>query len=209
MTVDTIRTGDPVGGGWNAHAKTLVKLLTSLKREHMPLRAVEVGVFRGETSAHLLQALPDLYLWMVDPWKAAQDGDEWKKSGDRIAKLGQDEMDAVFNEAHNRTAFAEYRRSIFREPSVMAATLLADALKDWPNLDGFDLCFIDAEHSYTACKADIAAWWPLVRKGGILAGHDYQHRRYKGVTQAVDEWASLQGLQVTAHRGKVWSVLKP
>lgn len=53
----------------------------------------------------------------------------------------------------------------------------------------FDLVFIDADHSYEAVKSDIEAWWPLVKEGGIMAGHDYDHntRQWPGVYKAVHE----------------------
>ena len=38
----------------------------------------------------------------------------------------------------------------------------------------FDLIFIDADHSYEAVREDIIAWWPKVKNGGIISGHDYQ-----------------------------------
>lgn len=53
-------------------------------------------------------------------------------------------------------------------PSGDAAALLADS--------SFDLIFIDADHSYTAVRDDIAAWRSKVRPGGILCGHDCEAR---------------------------------
>lgn len=38
---------------------------------------------------------------------------------------------------------------------------------------GFDAVYLDADHSYSAVVADIEAWLPLVRSGGILCGHDF------------------------------------
>ena len=48
------------------------------------------------------------------------------------------------------------------------------------------LCFIDAWHDYESVKADIDAWWPTVKAGGVLMGHDYADGGY-GVKRAVDE----------------------
>jgi hypothetical protein len=46
--------------------------------------------------------------------------------------------------------------------------------------------FIDAEHTYESCKADLNAWWPHVMQGGVIIGHDYES--FPGVKQAADEF---------------------
>lgn len=37
----------------------------------------------------------------------------------------------------------------------------------------FDLVYVDAAHDYKSVKEDIEHWIPKIKKGGILAGHDY------------------------------------
>ena len=49
------------------------------------------------------------------------------------------------------------------------------------------LFFIDGDHSYEGCKADIEAWLPKLREGGVMAGHDYEHPQFPGVKKSVDE----------------------
>lgn len=63
-----------------------------------------------------------------------------------------------------------------------------DAAKLFPEKH-FDLVFIDADHSYEAVKTDIEAWWPLIKDGGILCGHDYCHnaKSWPGVHKAIHE----------------------
>lgn len=65
--------------------------------------------------------------------------------------------------------------------SLNAANLLSTTM--------YDLVFIDADHSYEAVKADIEAWWPKVKIGGILAFHDYDHngRSWPDVHKAIHE----------------------
>jgi predicted O-methyltransferase YrrM len=62
-----------------------------------------------------------------------------------------------------------------------------------------DMVFIDGEHSYEGCKGDILAWLPEIKKGGIIAIHDYRKgdlaatpdgphpKPWPGVDQAVQE----------------------
>ena len=37
----------------------------------------------------------------------------------------------------------------------------------------FDMVYIDADHTEEAVYADLLAWYPKVRAGGVLSGHDY------------------------------------
>ncbi|NOR90110.1 MAG: hypothetical protein GQ524_07625 [Anaerolineales bacterium] len=50
-----------------------------------------------------------------------------------------------------------------------------------------DFVFIDGDHSYDHVKADVQAWLPHIREGGILCGHDYGWDKWAGVKQAFDE----------------------
>lgn len=49
----------------------------------------------------------------------------------------------------------------------------------------FDAVFIDADHSYKAVMEDISAWYPKVKYGGIICGHDFDE---EGVKRAVSEY---------------------
>lgn len=62
-----------------------------------------------------------------------------------------------------------------------------------------DMVFIDGDHTYEGCKGDLDIWVPHVKKGGIVAVHDYgkaEHdptadgrtKAYPGVDQAVREF---------------------
>ena len=47
-----------------------------------------------------------------------------------------------------------------------------------------DLVFIDGDHSYNGCSADIRAYRHKVNKNGLLSGHDID---FPGVNKAVNE----------------------
>ena len=57
----------------------------------------------------------------------------------------------------------------------------------------FDFIYIDADHRYESTKADLTNWFPKLRKGGVIAGHDYVNKICRngdtfGVIQAVSEF---------------------
>lgn len=54
-----------------------------------------------------------------------------------------------------------------------------------------DFVFLDASHEYEDVLADLNAWYPKVRYGGVLAGHDYNDHSWPGVKKAVDEFYAV------------------
>lgn len=73
---------------------------------------------------------------------------------------------------------------LIRQRSLEAVQDIAD--------NSLDFVFIDADHAYESVKADIAAWTPKVRPGGIVSGHDYYLTRQgnEGVIRAVNEYTA-------------------
>jgi hypothetical protein len=55
-----------------------------------------------------------------------------------------------------------------------------------------DFVFIDASHEYDDVKKDILTWYPKIKKGGVIAGHDFT--TFDGVRQAVDELIINKGM---------------
>ncbi|CAD7929141.1 unnamed protein product [Amoebophrya sp. A120] len=72
----------------------------------------------------------------------------------------------------------------------------------------FDLIFIDGDHSYEGVQRDLAAWYPRLRAGGVLAGHDFDIQWY-GVVLAVLEFVQKQNLKLWLGPDAVWWVYKP
>ena len=61
-----------------------------------------------------------------------------------------------------------------------------------------DVLFIDADHSYEGCKADIDAWYPQMAKHGVMLFHDCDASS-PGVVKAVKEFAKNNKLEVYYH----------
>lgn len=56
-----------------------------------------------------------------------------------------------------------------------------------------DVIFIDGDHSYEGCKADIENWYPQMKEGGVMLFHDCDDTS-PGVVQAVEEFVKEHNL---------------
>ena len=85
---------------------------------------------------------------------------------------------------------------------MMLQNSTLDAARRFP--DGhFDWIYLDATHTYAEARRDLEAWYPKVRVGGLVSGHDYQFQHQEigdgytfGVRDAVDEFAAARNLRV-------------
>ena len=55
--------------------------------------------------------------------------------------------------------------------------------------ESLDFVYLNADHTYKSVLRDIDAWYPKVKLGGVLGGHDYYHKPGDlYVKDAVDTW---------------------
>ena len=134
-------------------------------------KAVEVGcLWGGFTWYGARIAVDNFSEWTcVDPWKGG--------SSDLTEDWDWDDIYEGFK-LNMRDAGLLDHINIKRMRSV-------DAAKDFED-NSLDLVFIDGDHSYECCKEDIEAWWPKLKKGGVMLGHDYGPK-HPGVIKAVKE----------------------
>lgn len=142
------------------------------------VQGVEVGVWDGRMSRKLLEN-PDLVLYMVDRWEAPAENDSYYNSGSTYARQDQAVFDDVYHKAVDVARMFPDRAHIIHNDSLYAASLFEDG--------SLDFVFIDADHSYEGCSADINAWLPKVKSGGLIGGHDYDHPDQGEVKRSVDE----------------------
>jgi len=93
--------------------------------------------------------------------------DIWKEGGLRSENDDSCSQPQLDGQLAGMLAWQERDRRIrvIRNYSLMACKGFLDAY--------FDFVYIDADHTETAVYADLNAWYPKVRPGGVLAGHDY------------------------------------
>lgn len=100
------------------------------------------------------------------------------------------------------------RYEIRRMLSPDAADTFAD--------QSLDSVYLDANPSYASSCVDLAAWWPKVKGGGVLCGHDFLDGELLqgsfGVKPAVEEFEKLHGVEAAATLEQHWPscyVIKP
>lgn len=148
-------------------------------------RGAEIGVWKGAFSACLLEGNPRLRMLCVDPWTSYPAWLDTKNS------LPAEEAERFMAEA---LAIALARlgplnATVVRKFSTDAALEVEDG--------SLDFVYIDGNHVEAAVREDLEAWTPKVRKGGIVAGHDYRVFSNKPtihVVEAVRAWTTERGI---------------
>ncbi len=142
---------------------------------------VEVGTDRGQYARDICSRMPFVKLYTIDPYFPFIEGDEVK-----------DEQEMEKRYQHALKLLEPYPNcELVRTTSMIAVKSFED--------NSLDFVFIDGNHLYEFVKEDIEEWSKKVRKGGIVAGHDYvesKERRY-GIVQAVNEYAEKNGIEIT------------
>ncbi|MEM1212991.1 MAG: glycosyltransferase [Planctomycetota bacterium] len=171
---------------------------------------VEVGVAFGGHSAAILKLTAISRLTGVDAYTH-------RPGYDDPMNLPQPAFDELHQFATGRLKTFGNRFNLLRQDAVQAARQFVDAPLDDaaghapPTGEDapLDFVYLDADHSEAGLRRELAAWFPKIRTGGILAGHDYGHRDFPGVQRAVDPFVGRLGL--TAQRGPLglWWIVKP
>lgn len=115
----------------------------------------EIGVEQGLYSEVLCRANPDARLYAIDAWRAYRGYRE---------HVSQRKLDDFYEATRER--LAGYNCELVRKFSM-------DAVQDFEP-ESLDYVYIDANHSLRFVVEDITEWSTRVRRGGVVAGHDYR-----------------------------------
>lgn len=197
----------------------LVEMLSS-RTDWKQVAMAEVGVFMGDTSAALLtKRLPLEAVHLVDPWDGnpvfqaslnekrhlgeVTGAEARKRVEQRFAALAAtycfDGRAATHRSYQGRAVPrtgpwpAERCGNLEDKPGTPRVGIHAtgSVAASKRILGGsLDLVFIDGAHDYESVSQDLKAWWPKLRPGGVMAGHDFS-MSFPGLMRAVLEFVSL------------------
>lgn len=145
-----------------AHFTKRENFATYLLAKQLHGTMIEVGVHRGEFANLLLSKWECQSYIGIDPYYESY-GDD-RITGSRVRDK------AAADEVLNKFSFTRNIWFYNWLNSVEAADLLRHR---WEK--GIDFIYLDGDH--TLIRQDLELWWPFLRKGGLLAGHDLDFPR--------------------------------
>jgi len=144
------------------------------------LVGVEVGVSIAQNAENILKKLDIKMLYLVDSY------------------------DTKINEQYEQnmiTAFKRVKKYNDRTKFIIADSVAASSKIP----DQVDFVYIDGNHSYEGVTRDIQAYYPLVKNGGVVGGHDF-YGSFFGVVTAVLDWTKKNHLKLYTKNFDWWVV---
>lgn len=161
-------TAPPKVPGWFHHGSKILELV----EQYRPKVCVELGTWQGASAIPIALSVRRWggTLTCIDTWAGELNEDGGSEAGKspvmllscarRMVEMGIGENVRLIPAMTNRAA------EFWTEP--------------------IDFLYIDADHSYEGVTADLEAWFPHVKPGGLILGDDYGNRFYPGVARAWD-----------------------
>jgi len=131
-----------------------VTILTKLGENTI---GVEIGTYYGYNALALALVVRPKILYCVDPWSNYVDPDS-------LEVIGEAQYLKAL-ECINTIPLVRERIVVLRTTSEQASRKFKDGELDWVYIDGI--------HDFVNVMTDLKNWYPKVRMGGIISGHDW------------------------------------
>lgn len=139
------------------------------------LVGAEVGVYKGHNAKLMLDNLDIKKLYLID---------DWSKGSKRGAGI----------ETVCRERLKDYSNKVVW--LIGKSGKMARKIQDGE----LDFVYIDGDHKTPGITVDINAYYPKVKKGGLVSGHDYQVQQKSQVKEVIDPFFESKGLAINAER---------
>jgi len=161
-------------------------------------KAVEIGVLYGGFAEEIIRIINPRELVLVDPF--TQSDSRYGKDGLHTAYSTETDYQELIRKFDGEIMSG--RVKVVRLFSYHAVEHLVDS--------DYDFIYIDASHLYHDVKRDLNDWLPKLKRGGVIAGHDYVDYPEFGVIKAVDEFIEEHGFEMTIFNteGGDWALQK-
>ena len=177
------KASNPESGWGSFYYGNVSKLAQLIKAKEV----IEVGVAYAGHAHYILQNDPVIKYLGVDPYKFGYDPNDAFCSDVEgyLGLKGQKALDELFQGVSVSLEKYESRARIFRMESITFANSLQN--------ESQGLVFLDDNHTYHYVNKELAAWWPKIKKMGVLCGDDYW---MADVSKAVDQFVQANDLKI-------------
>lgn len=151
------------------------------------LKGVEIGVRDGGNALSIMKTLDINKLILVDPYEQYTENEK---------NWDSEKQKKYYNEAKKNLKDFKDKIYFVKKKSEEAAPIIDDEL---------DFVYIDGGHDFENVKKDIEKWFPKVKKGGIIGGHDFKSK-YLGLTKAVNQFVEKNGYNLMGDDTDWWII---
>lgn len=180
--------------GWNSHGPIFEGVISRVQ----PKVIIEVGSWKGASAIHMARLASEAIIYCCDVWI--------DPIGVGLGEFPRTQIPPRWNAP---TFYFQFLFNVLasgcndRIIPVRGLTVpIAACLGAWGVQA--DMIYLDASHDELSVAQDLVAYWPLLRKGGILFGDDYSN--HPGVKRAVQKFARGRTInEWQAAEGSQWS----
>lgn len=174
---------------------------------HIPEGTVgaEIGVWMGHTAESIIKKKKPAHLHLVDPWSVEpykqQVKNEHRSYENYLAKYSK--VTGSSTEEGFAAHYDKVHASVVKRlGSMHNVTIHRKWSKDFFDTfeDKLDWIYIDGDHTYEGCYADLTGCMKIMKPGSFIFGDDYPWAKTKGkpgVLQAVDQFIQETGFEIT------------
>lgn len=152
----------------------------------------EIGVFKGENARNMLNFMRIKKLYLIDSYHIyTEEGRTRNYNHKDIYDIAMSNL-----KKHLDNGKVEFIIDKSNETSMVF------------NDNYFDFGYIDGNHTYEFVKKDIELYFPKIKPGGVLGGHDFMLRRYPGVCKAVSDFIIDNDIEIHFSQDSDWWIVK-
>lgn len=157
---------------YNKWVKGLEDLVAELPND---ITMIEIGSYSGESTEIFLKSGKIKKMYCIDPWQTGYDDND----GASFSNMPM--VERMFED-----------RILYDYPQVEKIKMPSWKARELFENESVDFVYIDGNHTYRYVKDDIKNFLPLIKKDGLIGGHDYTNDNHPGVRRAVDEVLSRE-----------------
>lgn len=122
-------------------------------------RILEIGVWQGEFSYHLLTKCPSIaQYYLLDPWRHL---DGWNKP----ANISDADFESMYEQVISRTSFASDKCHFMRGTTLEKIHDIEDS--------SLEFIYIDGDHTLKGITIDLINSYRKIQENGIIVGDDF------------------------------------